>query len=79
MRTLEASTYPVRTVKFLCSKHWILAGSDDFQIRVFNYNTMEKVKSFEAHNDFIRAIIVHPSEPYIITGADDAKIKVWNY
>lgn len=40
---------------------------------------MEKVKSFEAHSDFIRCIIVHPSEPYIITGADDTKIKIWNY
>lgn len=79
IRTLEASTFPIRTVKFLCNKHWILAGSDDFQVRVFNYNTMEKVKAFEAHNDFIRAIIVHPTEPYIITSADDAKIKIWNY
>lgn len=40
---------------------------------------MEKVKSIEAHADFIRAIIIHPSEPYVITGSDDAKIKIWNY
>lgn len=40
---------------------------------------MEKVKAFEAHADFIRAIIVHPSEPYIITSSDDSKIKIWNY
>lgn len=40
---------------------------------------MDKVKDFEAHHDFIRAIIVHPSEPYMITGADDGKVKIWNY
>ena len=79
IRTVEASTFPIRTVKFLCNKHWVLTGSDDFQVRVFNYNTMEKVKAFEAHNDFIRSIIVHPSEPLIITSSDDAKIKIWNY
>jgi coatomer subunit beta' len=40
---------------------------------------MEKVKTVEAHADFIRAIIVHPTEPYVITSSDDAKIKIWNY
>lgn len=40
---------------------------------------MEKVKEFQAHADFIRAIIVHPTEPYIISSSDEAKIKVWNF
>ena len=43
---------------------------DDMRLRVFNYNTMEKVKEFQAHGDFIRAIIVHMSEPYIISASD---------
>ena len=70
----------MRTVKFICAKHWIICGSDDRFIRVFNYNTMEKVKSIEeAHGDFLRAIIVHPSEHYVISCSDDHKIKIWNY
>jgi coatomer subunit beta' len=40
---------------------------------------MDKVKTIEGHNDFIRAIIVHPSEPYVISSSDDAKIKIWNF
>ena len=69
----------MRTVKFLSKKHWVLSGSDDFTVRVFNYHTTEKVKSFEAHGDFIRAMLVHPSEPLLITCSDDTKIKIWNY
>jgi len=57
-------------VRFVLQKQWIICGSDDFHIRVFNYNTMEKVKEFQAHGDFIRAIIVHPTEPYIISSSD---------
>ena len=38
-------------------------------IRVFNYNTMEKVHSFEAHTDYIRSIIMHPTHPYILTSS----------
>ena len=46
-------------------------------IRVFNYNTMEKVKSFEAHVDFIRSILVHPSLPYVLSSSDDLSVKLW--
>jgi WD40 repeat protein len=44
-------------------------GSDDFQLRVYNYNTSEKVTSFEAHPDYIRAIAVHPTQPFVLTAS----------
>lgn len=48
-------------------------------MRVFNYNTMEKVKTWEAHTDYIRSLAVHPTQPYIISAADDMYIKLWNF
>ena len=44
----------VRTAKFVARKQWVVAGADDMFIRVYNHNTMEKIKSFEAHTDYIR-------------------------
>lgn len=44
-------------------------GQDDMQIRVFNYNTLERVHMFEAHSDYIRCIAVHPTQPYILTSS----------
>ena len=32
----------------------LYSGSDDMLIRVYNYNTMEKAHTFEAHADYIR-------------------------
>ncbi len=32
----------------------MVCGADDMQLRVYNYNTMDKVKTFEAHTDYIR-------------------------
>lgn len=49
------------------------------QIRVFNYNTQERVHAFEAHSDYIRSIAVHPSQPIILTSSDDMTIKMWNW
>lgn len=47
------SNAPVRCVKFISRKNWFVAGSDDFQLRVFNYNTHDNVASVEAHPDYI--------------------------
>lgn len=46
--------FTVRAAKFISRKQWVICGADDLFIRVFNYNTMDKVKTFEAHTDYIR-------------------------
>jgi hypothetical protein len=35
-------------------------------VRVFNYNTLERVAAFEAHSDYVRCIAVHPAQPFIL-------------
>jgi coatomer subunit beta' len=39
------------------------------QVRVFNYNTLERAHAFEAHSDYVRCIAVHPTQPYILTSS----------
>lgn len=39
------------------------------QLRIFNYNTLERVHTFEAHSDYVRCIIVHPTQPFILTSS----------
>lgn len=48
IKTFELTDVPVRAGRFIERKNWIVCGSDDFQLRVVNWNTSEKVKSFEA-------------------------------
>ncbi|KAI8849526.1 WD40-repeat-containing domain protein [Chytridium lagenaria] len=79
LETLTISDLPVRAAKFIARKTWLITGSDDKQIRVFNYQTHEKVVSFEAHQDYIRCIAVHHTQPYILTSSDDMSIKLWDW
>ena len=69
----------VRTVKFIARKNWIVVGSDDLMIRVFNYNTLERVTQFSAHSDYIRGLIVHPTRPILLSCSDDLSIKAWDW
>ncbi|KAF2581382.1 hypothetical protein F2Q68_00003036 [Brassica cretica] len=68
-----------RSAKFIPRKQWVVAGADDMYIRVYNYNTMDKVKVFEAHSDYIRCVAVHPTLPYVLSSSDDMLIKLWDW
>ncbi|KAI9364899.1 coatomer protein complex, subunit beta 2 [Zopfochytrium polystomum] len=48
-------------------------------LRVFNYQTHEKVTAFEAHSDYIRHVAVHPTQPFILSSSDDMLIKLWDW
>jgi len=39
------------------------------QLRVINYNTLDRVHQLDAHSDYLRSIAVHPSQPFIITSS----------
>ena len=79
LKSFEVTEQPVRTGKFIARKSLIVIGSDDFMMRVYNYNTMEKVKAWEAHSDYIRCIEVHPSRPFVLSSSDDMQIKLWDW
>ena len=70
---------PVRTAKFIARKKWIITGSDDLMIRIFNYNTCQLEHQFEAHTDYIRNISVHPTKPLFISTGDDMTARLWNW
>lgn len=78
VKDFEVCDLPVRSARFVARKNWVITGSDDMQIRVFNYNTLEKVHSFEAHSDYVRCIAVHPVQPLILTSSG-MLLSYWNY
>ena len=43
IKTFEVTEVPVRCVRFIARRNWFVCGSDDFHLRIFNYNTGEKV------------------------------------
>ncbi|KAF8425927.1 coatomer WD associated region-domain-containing protein [Tirmania nivea] len=79
IKTFEVTDVPVRAGRFIARKNWLVVGSDDFHLRVYNYNTAEKITALEAHPDYIRAIVVHPTQPFVLTASDDMTIKLWDW
>lgn len=79
VRSFDITNCPVRCAKFITRKQQIIVGSDDTKLRVFNYNTSEKVKIIEQHTDYIRHIVVHPTMPIVLSCSDDDTIKMFDW
>lgn len=79
IKSFEVCDLPVRAARFVARKNWVVTGSDDMHIRIYNYNTLERVHQYEAHSDYLRSIAVHPTQPYILTSSDDMLIKLWDW
>lgn len=76
IKTFEAATVPLRCVGFIARRNWLVCGSDNFHLHAFDYNTNERVTAFEAHPDYVRCLVVHPTKPLVLTGGDDMMIKL---
>lgn len=79
VRSVAVSKEPVRAVRFVPRKNWIITAGDDRQIRVYNASTFERVTVFEAHKDYIRYLVVHPTLPYVLSTGDDNVIHMWDW
>ena len=63
----ETHPFLVRTVKFIVRMSWFICGTDDMCCRVYNFNTMEKVKVFEAHQGvLLRGFLDSPSAVFTL-------------
>lgn len=79
MKTIEVCDLPVRTARFIAKKNWVITGSDDLTIRVYNYHTLERVATLDGHSDYIRKLAVHPTRSLVLSSSDDMTIKLWDW
>ena len=56
-----------------------VTASDEMTIAVYNYNSLERITSIDAHSDYIRQLAVHPGLPQILSCSDDMSVKLWNW
>ncbi|KAG5495285.1 hypothetical protein JKF63_02352 [Porcisia hertigi] len=80
LRSFDTGTgLPVRCVRFIPRLQSFVCGCDDMNLRVFNYNTMERTKIFQAHDDYIRCVAVHDQLPLVLSCGDDMTIRQWDW
>lgn len=58
---------------------WIISGSADKTVCVWDINTRELIQRLEGHSDVVVAVSAHPSRDLIASGSLDQRIKIWGW
>jgi len=64
------------TAAFSADRKWVVAGTDEGVMAVFNANTGAKVTQFVAHDDHIRRIIPSPDGKLLYSTSFDGTVRV---
>ncbi|KAF0720491.1 hypothetical protein As57867_000284, partial [Aphanomyces stellatus] len=79
VRSFRVSDKPVRAARFVPRRNWLVTGSDDCVIRVFDCASWALVRAWDAHADYIRSLDVHPTQPLLLSAGDDKLVKTWRW
>lgn len=57
---------------------FVATGSRDKTIRIWDAYSGQCLKVFTGHDNWIRALVFHPSGKYLLSASDDHTIRVWD-
>jgi len=59
-------------------KPYIISGSDDRTVRVWDYQTKQCIQVLTGHSNNVSAAVFHPNLPIIISGSEDGSVRIWH-
>ena len=58
---------------------YIISGSDDKTLRIWNYKTKKHIITLKGHNDYVRSVAYIKDTKYIVSSSNDKSVLIWNY
>ena len=58
---------------------YIVSGSDDKTIKIWDFKTAECLNTLEGHEDSVNSIAISSDGKYIVSGSGDKTIKIWDF
>eukprot|EP00971_Amphidinium_carterae_P266164 5279779-Amphidinium_carterae.1 len=59
-------------------KPYLISGSDDKTVRIWDYQTKQCVQTLSGHTNNISVALFHPALPIILSGSEDGTVRIWH-
>ncbi|KAF1774274.1 G-protein beta WD-40 repeat [Phytophthora cactorum] len=59
-------------------KPYLLSGSDDRTVKVWDYQTKAIVHTLDGHGNNLTSVLYHPRLPLIISACEDGAVRMWH-
>jgi WD40 repeat protein len=77
--TLTGHTGSVRVIALSVDGKYLISGSDDTTLKVWDWQTGVEVRTLTGHTGSVRVIALSVDGKYLISGSDDTTLKVWDW
>ncbi len=67
----------MRSVAISSDNKFIVSGSEDNTIRVWERESGTQLQEIKGHNSFVNSVAISSDNMFIISGSDDKTIRVW--
>jgi WD40 repeat protein len=78
VRTLQGHTDMVFALAVAPDGRYVVSGSDDRTLRVWDLATGETTRTLQGHTGCVRDLAVTPDGRYVVSGSDDRTLRVWD-
>lgn len=78
--SLVGHEFGVNTVSYCATgdKPYLASGSDDYTVKVWDYQTKNCLATLEGHQDNVSSVLFHPDLPIIISTSEDNTVNIWS-
>ena len=78
MQTLIESTSRVQSVRFSPDGRWIVSGSWDGTVRIWDVSTGRQMgESMRGHTNWVKSVAFSPDGRWIVSGSADKTVRIW--
>jgi len=78
LRIFKGHSDLVLSVAFSSDGKYILSGSDDKTLKLWDIETGREIRTFKGHLNYVRAVAFDPDGKYAISGSFDDTVRLWN-
>ena len=78
MRQFDGHTKLVISVSISYDDHWIVSGSEDNTVRLWDVETGKQIRQFDGHTNWVWCVEISNDNKWIVSGSFDKTIRLWD-